>query len=236
MARSCSHWLLITVVLLAGCASPPMVNPHDELPMYGQPEIVRSDGERKGDDLFIGMAMAGFAGSRKAASIAWAKEAGKHLNGMDYDYAMRRYNEAWLLDPENYLAYWGFGRLALQANRFDLSVGFLEKALAMCADPIQRPAVLSDLGTAYSIRASEIPASTPEERRGDFALANRAFQESTTLNDHWGPIWTSWAKSLAREGKYADAWTKVRKARSLGAHMPETFLNDLRAKLAEPKS
>jgi hypothetical protein len=65
--------------------------------MYGQPEIPRPDFLKKADEVFIKQAVAGL-GSREKASEAWWLEGEKYMAQGNLDFAMRRYNQSWLLN------------------------------------------------------------------------------------------------------------------------------------------
>lgn len=216
---------------LSGCATVPAEQRIDNLPMYGQPNIPRPDAFMKADEDFIKQAASGFGGSREVASKAWSAEAEKFMSERNLDYAMRRYNQSWLLNPNNYQPYWGFGRVMLERDKVDQAIEYLEKAIKLCDDPYQKVGVISDTATAYSYRA----ASIPEERTRNFKLANQRFVESTTLDPKYGNAWLRWSHSLYREGKYADAWEKLKVARSLGVNATEVYLKNISQKMPEPK-
>lgn len=110
--RSRLVWLLgcigffVHFISLSGCATGSSEQRIDNIAMYGQPEIARPDFLKKADEDFIKQATSGF-GSREAASKAWFAEAEKFMSQRNLDFAMRRYNQSWLLNPNNYQPYWG---------------------------------------------------------------------------------------------------------------------------------
>ena len=63
------------------------------------------------------------------------------------DIAMRRFNEAWLLNPKNYQAFWGFGAVLSEQGKLVEAIEQLETARELIDDPKQRVALLSDLGS-----------------------------------------------------------------------------------------
>ncbi len=81
--------------------------------MYGQPETPRPEYMQELDESFIKKAVSKFSGNRKEASNAWAAVAEVFFRKDNFHYAMRRYNQAWLLDDTNYFVYWGFWAYAL---------------------------------------------------------------------------------------------------------------------------
>lgn len=206
----------------------------DNIPMYGQPAISRPDFLKKADEDFIKEASEIF-GSREAASKAWSAQADRFIAKGDFDFAMRRYNQSWLLNPNNYQPYWGFGRLVLQAGKFDAAVEYLEISKQLCDDQYQKVALLADLGAAYSTKAEHIPTDEKGERERLFALANESFVESTTLDPTYGNSWRRWAMSLYEQGNFVGAWEKVKRARLQNARpFPPAFLQSLEKQLPEP--
>ena len=104
---------LNAALLISGCASTPTGSRIDNVPMYGQPEIVRPDFLQQADEQFIREAVAGFGTREKASDIWWA-QAEEFMAQNNLDFAMRRYNQSWLLNQNNFKAYWGFARVLLE--------------------------------------------------------------------------------------------------------------------------
>ncbi|MCB2184443.1 MAG: hypothetical protein KQH63_20650 [Desulfobulbaceae bacterium] len=226
---------IIAFFSIQSCVSVPIEQRIDYKPMYGQPEIPRPEYMKKADDDFIREAISGFGGSREDASKAWASVADEFLSNGDLYNAMRRYNQSWLLDPNNYHPYHGFGQIMLARGEVDEAVKYMEKAKELVSDPYQRPAVLNDTGIAYSYKAQSVPVSNQTDRAKYFAMANQNFEESTQ-DKTYKEVWRRWAYSLFEEGKYSETWEKVKMARSIGAApMPPKFISALSEKMPEPK-
>jgi tetratricopeptide (TPR) repeat protein len=224
--------LMVLILFFVGCASTPHTR-IDNIPMYGQPAIERPDFLKKADEDFIEQATAGF-GSREAASEAWYGQAEKFMQEGNMDYAMRRYNQSWLLNPNNYQPYWGFARVATEQDKFDDAILYIERAKALCDDNYQKVALLADAGSLYSYKAESIPEGRRDERARYFSLANQNFIESTNLDPMYADSWLRWSQSLFREGNYAEAWEKLKKARVLGAKEKEPYLKKLEQKMPDP--
>ena len=191
----------------------------DNIPMYGQPEIKRPAALKKADEDFVEQASSGF-GSREEASKAWFAEGDKFMDEGNFDYAMRRYNQSWLLNPDSYKPYWGFGRIALQKGQIDDAIKYLEKAELLIDDPYEKVALLSDMGSAYTEKGILSPSY--------FSKANEKFSESVTLDPNYPKSWRRWAFSLYEQGDYRGAWDKVEKAESLNARpFPPRFISAL---------
>jgi tetratricopeptide (TPR) repeat protein len=208
----------------------------DNLPMYGQPGMQRPERLKKADASFIRKAAAGFAGNRKAACVAWCEEGDAFFSKLDLDRAMRRYNQGWLLDPESYLPFWGFGRVLLQQDKFKEAIGHFENAVRLCDDPVQKPALLSDCGSAYSFWAQYTPSLSEGEKAMIFSKANACFEQSTTIDPNYGNAWKRWAMSLLREQNYPEAWAKLHRAKEIGiTEFPPAFLQALEKAMPEPR-
>ena len=204
------------------CVSEAGASRFDRIPMYGQPEISRSKALKRADEAFIAEASAGFGGDRAAASRAWYAEAERFFRERDFDSAMQRYNQAWLLDQENYQPFWGFARVAVQDDRLKEALQHFETSIELCGDEYQKVALLSD-------------AAMVNAYAGEFQRANSLFAESTAMDPNYDRSWYRWSQSLFLEGNYPEAWVKLRRAEALGANVSDAYLRDLRKKLPEPE-
>lgn len=208
----------------------------DKLPMLGQPKITRPENLKKSDEDFIrGMTLR--FGSRLAGSNALAEQGWAALRSGQADLAMLRFNQAWLVNPKNFRAFWGFGAVLSQRGKLSEAIELLERARELLDDPAQRVALLCDLGTLHSEYAARLPRDRELERAQHFVLANSRFAESLENNPKYATSWREWAISLYEQERYSEAWIKVRQAQELRAEaFPPDFLKKLSAKMPEPKS
>lgn len=220
------------VGLLSGCVTTGGTR-IDNVPMYGQPALERPDALKRADEEFIKQASERLGG-RERASVAWWMEGDKYMREGNLDYAMRRYNQSWLLNPHSFRPYWGFGRVLLEQGQLDESIKHLEKANQLVDDEYQKVALLTDTASVYSVKANS-SANGSTERMKYFSLANRHFEESSRLDPTYPNSWRRWARSLYFEGRYAEAWQKVNAARSRGAQCAPQFIRALEEKMHEPK-
>jgi len=108
---------LITVDVLA--------LPPNEIPMYGG--INKTEEMKKADaDLIAGVEKAGY--SRQSAAQEAVRKAWIYFEKGDFLTAMKRFNQAWLLDPENGDVYHGF---ALIVHQRDNAISEAEKYFHM---------------------------------------------------------------------------------------------------------
>jgi tetratricopeptide (TPR) repeat protein len=226
--------VLSGILLIAGCATSTGQR-IDNVPMYGQPEIQRPDVLKRADEDFIKQASAGLGG-RENASKGWISAGDKFMREGNLDYAMRRYNQAWLLAPDSFQPFWGFGRVLIEWGKLDEAIKHLERANQLVDDPYQKLALLADTGTAYSLKANGTPIGKSTERARWFALANQYYEESIRLDANYPNSWFGWARSLYFEGRYGEAWDKIKKTRTFGASaVPPAFTKALEERMPEPK-
>jgi len=218
--------LIFLTIFIVSCAQPGRVR-IDNVPMYGQPETPRPDFLKKADEDFINKVTAEI-GDRKKASTMWYRQGDKYLKERNFDYAMRRYNQSWLLDPDNYQPYWGFGRVMLEQNRFEESIKHLLKANELIDDDYQKVALLSDIGAAYSYAAEN--EKDKNKKQNYYRLSFNHFTESTKMDSSYGRSWLQWAIALYGAGNYKEAKEKYDVAKSKGEKQ-ENFEKALTQKL-----
>ena len=76
------------------------------LPKYGLAK--KTPGQLQADEEFIKSAVAQ-SGTREKAAEEYIAFGFKYLNEGNLQLSMYRFNQAWLLDPQNADVYWGFG-------------------------------------------------------------------------------------------------------------------------------
>jgi len=191
--------------------------------------------KKKSDEAFIRDSTLRF-GSRQAGSNTLAAQGWVAARAGQDDVAMRRFNQAWLLNPKNYSVFWGFGAMLSGKGKLSEALEYLETARELVNDPKQRVALLCDLGAVHSAYAARLPADRQLERAQQFVLANNRFTESLENDPTFAQSWREWAISLYDQERYSEAWIRVKKARELNAEpFPPEFLEKLSAKMPEPK-
>lgn len=223
------------VFALGAALAMAQAQPGGNLPMYGQPGIVRPDDLKKADVAFARQATTKY-GSPGAASRVWAAQGWASLRNGKPELALQEFNQAWLLNSQNYQVFWGFGAVLSQQGRLGEAIEQLEVASRLIDEPAQKVALLSDLGSVYSELAVRLPEDKQLDRAQHFISANRRFTESLEIAPNYAPSWREWAISLYRQERYSEAWIKAKRAIELKAEpFPASFLDDLRKKHPEPK-
>jgi len=188
---------------------------------------------KAGDEKLIQDASTAF-GSREKASTAWVDQGFRFYQRDDLAMAMRRFNQAWLLNPNNPEVYWGFASVLHDRRQYCQGLNMVELGLAK--GPIQ-PGFLPDAALLYTGCGRENTALSPEARRAYYAKADELFAKSLSepaVRKEYTLL--HWARSMYAREDYADAWAKVVEFRRVvGREIDERFLANLRAKMPEPK-
>ena len=93
------------------------------LPQYGG--VHKSKALRKVDEQFLTFCDQHFA-SRAEAATYHANKGWDFLRRADATTAIKRFNQAWLLDSTNAMAYWGFGAICGQRGEYTASLHYFQ--------------------------------------------------------------------------------------------------------------
>ena len=113
------------------------------LPRYGGLE--KSRRLRKADETFFAFCDKNWA-SRPAAAVYHAKRGWDYYYANDFTTAIKRFNQAWLLDSTNAGAYWGFGMIEGQRYHDTDALRYFKRSLHY-GNPNKR--VFVDIAQAY---------------------------------------------------------------------------------------
>src|SRR5262245_61502737 len=135
----------ILYVLLAASLS--CRQPVNEIPMYGG--LPKNECQLYADKTFMAWAVR-TAGSPEKASAQSVQAGWRAMSEHDWRVAMRRFNQAWLLDSDNPDVYWGFGAACGLERDYECSITHFTKATQL--DPAN-PTMLADFAFTYIRRA-----------------------------------------------------------------------------------
>lgn len=195
------------------------------LPKYGS--MPKNEAQKLSDEKFIASIDQYYKGNRKKASDEISARGWQFLRQGNATDAIRRFNQAWLLDHSNGNALWGMA--AIQANTgkiadslklfkeaehvigndTDFSVDYA-KAIGIAGAQTRNNPLLQD---AFA-RFSDIYVKTPQH----------------TLNLQ------NWAITLFYVGNYAEAWKKIQLAEATPRHaeLDSDFIAALQSKMSRP--
>ena len=226
--RAITFCHLILCTLLVACAAPPPETPQDInlLPKYGL--TPKNAEQRAVDDKFIASIDQEYHGDRKKAAKEMAERGWYLLRQGDSATAMKRFNQAWLLDAENGSALWGMAALRGQASMFAESLQLFGEAEQFVGDDDM------DFMADY---AKVIAFAGLQEK--DDGLVKNALARFAFIHDR-APNHTmnlqNWAITLYFLGDYQAAWEKIGLAMATPgqAELNRAFIDKLQRKMPHP--
>ncbi len=195
------------------------------LPKYG-PEP-KSAAQKAADAAFIAKIDDRFQGDRQKAAREVSSRGWQLLREGHGPEAMRRFNQAWLIDPADGNALWGMAAVQADLGNFDSSLQLFAEAEAFVGDDITFQA---DHARAIAIAGAS---------RSNSALLDEAFNRFARIHrqapEHMLNL-QNWAITLFYVGDYAAAWEKVKLAEATprAAEIDADFLQALESKMARP--
>jgi Tfp pilus assembly protein PilF len=81
------------------------------------------------DEQFMEIVLPGFQDDRAAAAESFARTGWNSYYQDDRTSAIKRFNQAWLLDPDNQHALWGFAVISRERGKTDAALRFYRMAL-----------------------------------------------------------------------------------------------------------
>lgn len=200
----------------------------NEIPMYG--EKPKTPALLKADQELIQNAVKA-AGSREKASERAIQRGWEYVERRDPTMAIKRFNQAWLLTPDNGHVFWGFGAAVGLQGKHDESIRFFEKANTLLPNNAR---LLCDYGFTY-IWKEQASIKSPGEANRYYNQAIAFFKKASALEPKYERIYSNWAIVLFFSQDYQGAWQKVKQAESLGGKtIDKTFLDDLSRKMKRP--
>ena len=150
--------------------------------------------------------------------------------------SIMRFNQAWLLDPEYYQSYWGFGSVMLSEKKSDKAIIYFERALELIDDADnQNPRLLVDSARAYAMKANQIKEKDPKNSTKLFKIANSHIDKALELDPNYKSAYKFGSIVADLQGDYNRVWNIVKKSRESGAYKFDAeFIKKLTSIMPEP--
>ena len=244
-------FIIFLPVILASCVSPKVkeimasgaqYKPLNLLPMYGseyEPYIKKTEAQKEKDQKFIASIVKS-EGTRKVGAERFSAAGWLKLKNGDAKTAMMRFNQAWLLDPDYYQPYWGFGALMLNDKNPEKAIIYFEKAIkridsGMIDEVKEKPPLFVDAARAYAWQAAIIQESDMKESTTLYRKANKLIDDALHINPKYGNAYRIGGIISYEEGNYERAWSIVKKSRDTGAYnFDDKFISKLSQEMSEP--
>jgi tetratricopeptide (TPR) repeat protein len=192
----------------------------EQLPMYGgedrnqNPELVMQDYK------LIATATRTF-GTREHASEGYVEKGFEHFSDNQFVKSMNRFNQAWLLNPENPYPYLGFGLLM---NKQENSCEAFNMFKLANDKGLSENGFLADF--AYTTSQCAL-LKDKNEQQELFKLSNNLYDMAiqTSNKKLLAYIYHSWAKSYLLQNDIINTKNMIEKTKSLGGTIDESLLN-----------
>jgi tetratricopeptide (TPR) repeat protein len=217
--------LLTTALILS--ASLVRADDRNLLPKYGGLPLTAI--EKEINDKFVSGMDEDYHGDLKKASMDMAMRGWQYLREGDFDVAMRRFNQAWLLNKNNGTALWGMAAIEASSGKFDESLKLFAEAEQFVGSDI-------NFSVDYAKAVGIAGAAQKDDAllKDAFDRFERIYQKApqNTLNLQ------NWAITLASIGKYSEAWAKVKLAEATPNknQLDPRFIAALQSRMKRPKN
>jgi tetratricopeptide (TPR) repeat protein len=182
------------------------------------------------DEKFIDAMVQEF-GSRDKAADDMIRLGFAYLEKADWQTAMKRFNQAWLLSPDKPEVPWGFGAALSFEGKFEESEKYFQEAEALAP---KNGRLRTDFGFLYQLWAL---GGTKDMSQRETRL-NRSielFGKAAELEPTYELTYFDWAVSLFFKRDYPGAWKKINEAEKLGGKtISQEFIAELTKKMPRP--
>jgi tetratricopeptide (TPR) repeat protein len=242
-SQSCEHRLflkefnmrstnprVIAAMFAVSVSASTLAQPVDQIPMYGGMNRQADSTLHAADMKFVADTVKRY-GSREKASMAASSNAFALYGKSENAQAMRRFNQAWLLDPNNPEVYWGFAAILHDQGEHCPAMLQFEKALSFGR---HLDGAGADAGRVTVLCAVSDARLSAEARMALFKRADDMYRTALVQDGDKGYVHASMASALYWRGSYAEAWAAVKQARRHGGRLPQQFLQMLTERMVEP--
>lgn len=184
--------VLSACLSLAGCLATAPAAPQsrvDEVPMYGGMDR-SAPAVRAADDKLVADATSAF-GSRANAAQAWVEQGFRFYQADQLGMATRRFNQAWLMNPDNPGVYTGFAAVLHDQNRFCDAMKMMEQALTLKPPSFQ--GIYADAGRIAARCAAQDTTLTGPERAAMIARSDALYRNGERVEPDKAYLYNSWA-------------------------------------------
>ena len=195
------------------------------LPKYGS--LPKNEAQKLSDEKFIAGIDEYYKGDRKKGAEEISARGWQFLRQGNITDAIRRFNQAWLLDSSNGSALWGMATIQANTEKSTDSLKLFEEAEHSIGNDI-------DFSVDYAKAIGVAGAQTRNDAllQDAFARFARAYEKAPqhTLNLQ------NWAITLFYVGNYAEAWKKIKLAEATlrRAELDSNFIAALQSKMPRP--
>lgn len=226
---------LLILAIVAGCfSSGPTLRGQgiDQVPMYGGMDRKSVPELKVADEKLIADVSNEYGGKEKG-SQAFVDQGVRFYRADNLSMAMKRFNQAWLLNPDNPEVFWGFAMVYHDEGKNCDAKEMIDQSIKL---KLANPVALADAGRIYTLCAVSNSSSDEKQKEQLLETSEELYRKAQTISQDDGYIYGSWATAYFWRGDYTKSWEMVRKAQKLGFTFPYQFLNMLQQKMPEPSA
>ncbi len=197
----------------------------EQLPMYGNTDRSKNPDFVVQDNSLIAKATRSF-GTREHASEGYVERGFEHYANKEFDKSMDRFNQAWLLNPENPYVYLGFGLLL---NKEEQSCQANEMFKLANEKGLKENGFLAD----YAHTSSQCALLKKDnDRTALFNASNNLYSVAAQTSNQrlLAYVYHSWAKSYYLQENFIKSQEMIEQSKNLGGTIDNSLLQALRAK------
>lgn len=198
--------------------------------MYGGMDRSQIPEIRAADAKFISDVTAQF-GSREHGSVAWVNQGFKFYQADKLGMAMRRFNQAWLLNPDNPEVYAGFASVLNDQGKSCAAAEQMETALAL--NPPKFQGIYSDAGYINAMCAVNEKSKDSEDRQKFLDKSEQLFKNAEAIEPNKSYLYGLWARSYYRQGKTLESKQMIAKQIGAGGKPDANLLANIEYKLKD---
>lgn len=227
-------FILAQLLWLPACATktPAQVDARNvEAPMYAGKDR-RAAAALRADDEQLAAESVNVFGSPAAAAQARVEQGYRLFREDRPGLAMRQFNQAWLLNPDNAEVYAGFAVVLESQHKVCQAMSMMDRAISL--NPPAFRGIHADAGRIAARCAAEDKTLPPEARIAATTRSDEWYRKGEAVEPDKGYLYASWATAYYWRGQFAEAWAMVHKSRAAGGSPDPKFVRMLRARMPEP--
>jgi tetratricopeptide (TPR) repeat protein len=185
--------ILTSAVLVGGATgagAAPRGSGIDQAPMYGGMDRQSVPQLKQADDELIAGTTKKF-GSREKASEAFVDQGVRYYKADNYADAMRRSNQAWLLNPDNPDVFWGFGMVFHDEGNVCEAKNWIDRAISL---KLSKPIALADAGRIYTLCGASNKSLDSATKQQYFTTSEDLYKKAGAASPDNDYIHGSWAR------------------------------------------
>jgi len=226
-----ANQLIIKVSLLLFFTNSSFANADSSLlPMYGGEDRKNNVEILKKDNEFIVKSTRSYS-SREHAAEGYVERGFEMYSQNNFDKAMQRFNQAWLLNPDNAYIYLGYGLLYNNEKKPCMAVTMFMQAHKK---GLEESGFISDY--AYTTTNCALSKETQLQKEL-FNDANDLHEQSShsPIKALQAYAYHLWAKSYFLQNDFSNSQKMLETSKNLGGNTDAQFEQSLKEKLMEPK-